>query len=66
MQEEYDFFVPPLLGNYDELQKEYETRLKKAAKDARAQFEALAGTTDERAALETALRNGYEDFIKAR
>jgi multiple sugar transport system substrate-binding protein len=64
MQEEYDFFIPPLTDNYDELQKGYEARLKKAAKAAKAEFDALAGAADKAAALETLSKNVYEDFIK--
>ncbi|MEA4845631.1 MAG: extracellular solute-binding protein [Clostridiaceae bacterium] len=64
MQEEYDFFIPPLTDNYDELQKGYEVRLKKAAKAAKAEFDALAGAAGKAAALETLSKNVYEDFIK--
>ena len=64
MQEEYDFFIPPLTDNYDELQKGYEARLKKAAKAAKAEFDAAAYAANKSAALETLSRSVYEDFIK--
>ncbi len=64
MQEDYDFFIPPLTDNYDELQKGYEARLKKAAKAAKAEFDALDEAADKSAALETLSRSMYEDFIK--
>ncbi len=64
MQEEYDFFIPPLMGNYDELQKGYEARLKKAAKDAGEEYDAIVKTTEVSAALEAVSRNVYEDFIR--
>lgn len=63
MQKEYDFFIPPLTEAYDELQKGYETRLKKAAKDARAEFDVL-DKTDRGAAFEALSRNVYENFIR--
>ncbi len=64
MQEDYDFFIPPLTDNYDELQKGYEARLKKAAKAAKEEFDALDEAADKSAALETLSRSVYEDFIK--
>lgn len=64
MQEEYDFFVPPLVENYDDLQKGYEIKLKKAAQDSKTEFEVLTKTMDRNWALETAVSNGYEHFIK--
>lgn len=64
MQEEYDFFIPPLIENYDELQKGYDARLKKAVKEAKAEFDALVRTTDRNTTLEAVSRNVYADFIK--
>jgi multiple sugar transport system substrate-binding protein len=64
MQKDYDFFIPPLTDNYDELQKGYEARLKKTAKAAKEEFDAAAYAADKSTALETLSRSTYEEFIK--
>lgn len=63
MQEEYDFYVPPLTENFDALQKKYETEIKNAAGDAKVKFDALIVTMDRDAALKAASENAYENFI---
>lgn len=35
MQEQYDFYIPPLFDDYDKLQKEYESKLKKVASETK-------------------------------
>ncbi len=64
MQAEYDFFIPPLIENYDELQKGYEVKLKKAAKSAKDEFDIPAEATGKGVSLEVLSRNAYESFIK--
>lgn len=64
MQKEYDFFIPPLLENYDELQSQYETALKKSAKDAKDEFNAISEPSDKNTALETISANALKNFMK--
>ena len=39
MQQEYDFYIPPLCNDYDRLQREYETEFKKIASESRDEYQ---------------------------
>ena len=63
MYEEYDFFIPPLVENYDELQDEYEKSIKKIAKDYKAEFYAST-SSDKNTTIEEVSTNALKNFIK--
>lgn len=64
MQEEYDFFIPPLVENYDNLQKNYEETIKKFAKDSRDEFNIISESVDKNMTLEAISARAFENFIK--
>lgn len=64
MQDEYDFLIPPVMENYDELQKGYEAKIKKAVTDAKEEYDLLVKTTDKTTAIEKVSSNTYSEFIK--
>ena len=63
MYEEYDFFIPPLIENYDELQGGYEKGIKKSAKDCKTKFNADE-YTDINAVIEEISENALINFMK--
>ena len=63
MREDYRFFVPPVFGGFDELQRKYVTNLLTAAKDARLEYERLREIRRSGAFyFEVKLRNFLKDF----
>lgn len=63
MQNEYDFLIPPLVENYDELQNEYEITIKKFARDAREKLNTVSESTDKNTALEAISENAFKNSV---
>ena len=66
MQQDYDFYIPPTFGTFDEMGSDFEADLKRAATDARARYlEGLKTMTPE-AAYAQATAGDYEAFVSGR
>jgi len=64
MQKEYDFFIPPLVDDFDNIQKQYETRLKEAVLKAKAELESCSEKQKRDMVYKEVLKNGLEEFLK--
>ncbi len=64
MQEEYEFYIPPLYDNIDELEKEYVTNLKKVASKSRELYLELVEEMEIEQAYKTASDGVLQQFIK--
>ncbi|MGE4283390.1 MAG: extracellular solute-binding protein [Clostridia bacterium] len=64
MQKEYDFYIPPLFEEIDELQTQYQNELKKVASESKDKYYNLLKIYDKKAAFENASKGVYENFIK--
>jgi len=64
MQKEYDFFIPPLVDDFDNIQKQYETRLKEAVLKAKAKLESCSEKQKRDMVYKEVLKNGLEEFLK--
>jgi multiple sugar transport system substrate-binding protein len=62
MQQEYEFYIPPLFDGIDEMQKEYESQLRKITADSRASLDHLFDS-DKSTALKTVAPAAFDDFI---
>ncbi|HZJ83400.1 MAG TPA: extracellular solute-binding protein [Clostridia bacterium] len=65
MQKDYDFYIPPLFDGIDELQKEYESELKRTASESRETYLDLLKNNDSNTSLRIASEGVYEGFINA-
>lgn len=63
MQKEYEFYIPPLFANIDELQAQYENGLKKAAVQSRKSYLELLPQSGSDAAYAAAAKSSYTDFV---
>ena len=63
MQKEYQFYIPPLFDGIDELQNEFEVKLKDTAVQSRKTYIDLIKDTNSTAAYEAASNGKYQDFI---
>lgn len=63
MQNEYEFYIPPLFDGIDELQAQYEGQLKEIAARSRNSYIDLLNSSNSAAAYETATNGKYNDFI---
>lgn len=63
MQQEYDFYIPPLFEDFDKLQKEYETELKKVAAKSREEYQRLLNTEDVDTTFERVTEGVFENFV---
>lgn len=63
MQEEYSFHIPPLFDGIDELQEEYENKLKDVAEKARKSYMNLIKSIDSKTAYESISNSMYTDFV---
>ncbi len=64
MQMEYDFCISPLFDGVDELQNSYETSMKAMATDVRENYLKLLANNSTSKALDSALKDKYEEFTK--
>ena len=63
MQKEYEFYIPPLFEDIDELQKQYESQLKETATQSRKSFTELLKNNNPSEAYETVSSGKYDEFI---
>ena len=63
MQKEYEFYIPPLFEDIDELQKQYEGQLKETATQSRKSFTELLKNNNPSEAYETVSSGKYDEFI---
>lgn len=64
MQQEYEFFIPPVFDSIDELQKQYEASFKQNALESREDYLSILEEKDEHSAYEAVSQNVMSDFIK--
>ncbi len=64
MQKEYEFLIPPLSDNIDELQASYEKELKQTAADSREAYQKLLEQMTPDEAFEAASKGVYENFVQ--
>lgn len=64
MQQEYDFYIPPLFDGFDKMQKEYENHLKETAAKSKEEYQELLKKQDADAAFQKVTKNVFENFIK--
>lgn len=62
MQQDYEFYIPPLFDGIDEMQKEYESQLREVTADSRASLNHLPNT-DQNTAYQTVAPAAFNDFI---
>jgi multiple sugar transport system substrate-binding protein len=62
MQQEYEFYIPPLFDGIDEMQKKYESQLGEVTVDSRTSLEHLPDS-DKNSAYQTLAPAAFDDFI---
>jgi len=63
MHKEYEFYMPPLFEDIDEMQKRYESQLKETAAQSRKSYAEFLKSNDKMTAYETVSNGKYDDFI---
>lgn len=63
MQKEYTFYIPPLFDGVDELQKQYEDKLRETARKGKETYIELLIDNESETAYEAVSKNMYNDFI---
>lgn len=63
MQKEYTFYIPPLFDGVDELQKQYENKLREAATKGKQAYIELLINNESETAYKAVSKNMYNDFI---
>lgn len=66
VQKEYDFYIPPVFDEFDSLNKNYETDLKKIFSEARARYIQLLEIMSPEQAYQQAALSNFEAFISGR
>lgn len=66
MQEEYTFYIPPIIENFDALQDDYEDSMRKTANFSREEYIRLLEHMDEDAAYETVSQDVYTKFVNSK
>ena len=64
MQQEYDFYIPPVFDGFDQLQQDLEKRLKGIAQESREAYVGMLQEEEADIAFEKATKNAFEGFIK--
>lgn len=64
MHNEYDFYIPPIFDKFDEIQKQYDKRLKQAATESKKIYFELLNETEDTSAFEESSENAFLVFIK--
>lgn len=64
MKKDYDFYIPPLFDDFDMLQKEYESKLKKITSESREEYLELLKTEDANTAFERVSEGMFENLIR--
>ncbi|NMD43470.1 MAG: ABC transporter substrate-binding protein, partial [Firmicutes bacterium] len=62
MQQEYEFFVPPLFEGIDQLQLRYEETFKKTAAAAADRYRQLSAGSDLESACDAAVKQAFADL----
>jgi len=62
MEQQYEFYIPPLFHGLDELQSKYESKLKAFASKSREQYLLLLQDSNKEVAPDTVLVGNFEDF----
>ncbi|MDR1730608.1 MAG: extracellular solute-binding protein [Synergistaceae bacterium] len=65
MEREYDFFIPPLLDDYERLERKYESLLRKSAQQSREKFLELRESMGPDEAFRAASEGAFANFTKA-
>ncbi len=63
MQKEYEFYIPPLFDNIDEIQQQYESQLKDIAAQSRNSYTDILKNSDSVGAYKTVANGKYDNFI---
>lgn len=63
MQQEYEFYIPPLFDGIDDLQQEYESQLRDVTANSRASYLNHLISSDENTAYENVAPAGLDDFM---
>lgn len=63
MQQEYEFYIPPLFEGIDELQMEYESKLRKLAADSRISYRNKLSNSDKNTAYKSVAQAAFADFV---
>lgn len=63
MHKEYEFYMPPLFEDIDEMQKRYESQLKETAAQSRKSYAEFLKSNNQITAYETVSNGKYDDFI---
>lgn len=63
MQKEYEFYIPPLFDDIDEIQQQYESQLKDIAAQSRNSYTGVLKNSDSVGAYKTVVNGKYDDFI---
>ena len=64
MQKEYEFYIPPLFDDFDKLQKEYESKLKRISAESREEYKKLLEDEDSNTAFQIVSEGVFDNYIK--
>ncbi len=64
MLEEYDFYIQPVFANLDDLEQEYESKLKKTAIESRNHYLKNLKNADAETAFKKASQGAFKEFTK--
>ena len=64
MQQNYDFYIPPVFDGFDELENQYEQNLKKVAKGSRTEFLKLTQYENADTAFDKVTEGVFETFTQ--
>lgn len=63
MQQEYEFYIPPLFDGIDELQMEYESKLRELTADSRTSYLNKLSNSDKNTAFKSVAPAAFADFV---
>ena len=64
MYNEYEFYIPPIFDDFDNIEKTYTDRLKSAAINARKEYLSLLTERNSDQAYEEVYNRAFEDFVE--
>ena len=64
MQQEYDFYIPPVVDGFDEMQEDYEERLIATASNSKEKYQEQIQDRDPEEVFDSVSQGVCEDFIK--
>ena len=65
MQQDYDFYIPPVVEGFDEMQKDYEERLIATASNSKEKYQEQIQDRDPEEVFDSVSQGVCEDFIKS-